>query len=116
MSENLSENVESPPVISIETGSLQSRASALVGTVVMSNVPGGGHTFPNNCSVVTHRSTPRYLEGATPKIGGISALRSENMIKKVDYNKFCEKLHTYIMNEFKNVDAIVEVTKITTWT
>ena len=33
------------------------------------------------------------------------------MIKKVNYDKFCEKLHIYIMNKFNNGDAIVEVTK-----
>ena len=33
------------------------------------------------------------------------------MIKRVNYDKFCEKLHIYIMNELKNGDAIVEVVK-----
>ena len=56
-------------------------------------------------------STPRDFEGATPQIGGILALRSENMMKKVNFDKFCEKLHTYIVNNFKNGDAIVEVTR-----
>ena len=55
-------------------------------------------------------STPRNFEGVTPQIGGILALRSENMIKKVSYDQFCEKLHTYIVNNFKNGDAIVGVT------
>ena len=55
-------------------------------------------------------STPRDFEGATPKIGGILALRSENMLKKLNYDQFCEKLHTYIVNNFKNGDAVVEVT------
>ena len=31
-------------------------------------------------------STPRDFEGATPQIGGILAIHSENMIKKVDYD------------------------------
>ena len=35
-------------------------------------------------------STPKDFEGATPQIGGILALRSENMLKKVSYDKFCE--------------------------
>ena len=56
--------------------------------------------------------TPRDSESATPQIGGILALRSENMIKKVNYDQFCEKLYTYIMNTFKNGDSVVEVTKI----
>ena len=33
------------------------------------------------------------------------------MIKKLNYDQFCEKLYTYIVNNFKNGDAIVEVTK-----
>ena len=56
-------------------------------------------------------STPRDFEGATPLVGGILGLRSENMIKKVNYDQFCEKLYTYIVNNFKNGDAIVEVTR-----
>ena len=56
-------------------------------------------------------STPKDFEGATPKIGGILALRSENMTKKVNYDQFCEKLYIFIMNVFKNGDSVVEVTK-----
>ena len=56
-------------------------------------------------------STSRDFEGATPKIGGVLALRSENVTKKVNYDAFCEKLGIYVMNELKNGDAIVEVTK-----
>ena len=56
-------------------------------------------------------STPRDFEGATPLVGGILGLRSENMIKKVNYDQFCEKLYIYIVNNFKNGDAIVEVTR-----
>ena len=33
------------------------------------------------------------------------------MTKKVNYDQFCEKLYTYIMNTFKNGDSVVEVTK-----
>ena len=40
----------------------------------------GRPTQPNNRSVPVS-STPRDFEGATPKIGGILALRSENMTK-----------------------------------
>ena len=58
-------------------------------------------------------STPRDFEGVTPKIGGVLALRSENMTKKVNYDIFCEKLGVYIMNEFKGGENVVEVTKIT---
>ena len=56
-------------------------------------------------------STPRDFAGATPKIGGILALRSENMTNKVTYDKFCEKLKVYIMNDFKGGENVVEVTK-----
>ena len=56
-------------------------------------------------------STPRDFDGATPLIGGILGLWSENMIKKVNYDQFCEKLYIYIINVFKNIDAIVEVTR-----
>jgi len=38
-------------------------------------------------------------------------LRSENMIKKVSYDQFCDKLHVYIMSHFKNGDYIVEITR-----
>ena len=56
-------------------------------------------------------STSKDFEGATPKIGAILALRSENITKKANYDVFCEKLAIYVMNELKNGDAIVEVTK-----
>ena len=56
-------------------------------------------------------STPRDYEGATPKIGGILGLRSENMTNKVSYDIFREKLSIYVMNEFKNGEHIVEVTR-----
>ena len=74
------------------------------------NGRGGRPVRPNNRNGPTS-STPRDFEGATPLIGGILCLRSENMIKKLNYDQFCEKLYTYIVNNFKNGDAIVEVTK-----
>ena len=50
------------------------------------NANGTGRTTrPNNRSGPVS-STPRDFEGATPKIGGILALRSENMAKKVNYD------------------------------
>ena len=39
------------------------------------------------------------------------SLRSENMTKKVNYDQFCEKLATFIMNVFKNGDCVVEVSR-----
>ena len=56
-------------------------------------------------------STKRDYEGATPKLGAILALRSENVTKKVNYDRFLEKLQIYIINELKNGDSIIEVTK-----
>ena len=48
-------------------------------------------------------STNRDYEGATPKLGAILALRSENVTKKVNYDRFLEKLEIYITNELKMV-------------
>ena len=70
----------------------------------------GRHTRTHNRSGPVS-STPRDFEGATPRIGGILALRSENMTKKVNYDQFCEKLSIFIMNVFKNGDCVVEVTR-----
>ena len=57
------------------------------------------------------QSTNRDFAGATPKIGGVLGLRSENVTKKVNYDSFCEKLGIYVMNELKDGDAIVEITR-----
>ena len=56
-------------------------------------------------------STNRYFEGATPKLGAVLALRSENTNKKVNYDRFLEKLAIYVVNELKNGDSLMEVTK-----
>ena len=56
-------------------------------------------------------NTSRDFEGATPSIGGILALRSENIVKKMNYDSFCEKIGVYIMKEFKNRENFNEVTK-----
>ena len=56
-------------------------------------------------------TTHRDFAGDTPKIGGILGLRSENVTKKINYDLFCEKLGTYIMTEFKNGDAVFQITK-----
>ena len=56
-----------------------------------------GPSRPTNAQA----STPRDYAGAVPEIGGILALRSENLTHKVNYDIFCEKLGVYIMNEFK---------------
>ena len=66
---------------------------------------------PPNRNVAVQSSTNKYFEGATPKLGAILALCSENIIKKVNYDCFLEKLAIYVVNEFKNGDSIVETTK-----
>ena len=53
----------------------------------------------------------RYFAGATPKIGGILGQYSKIITKKINYDSFCEKFGTYIMTEFKNGEAVIEVTK-----
>ena len=42
-------------------------------------------------------SSQKEFKGATPEIGGILALRIENVAKKLTFDKLCEKLGTYIM-------------------
>ena len=64
-----------------------------------------------NCTGTPQTSTTRDFEEATPKIGGILALRSENVTKKVNYDIFCEKLYIYVMNELKDGNVIVQVVK-----
>ena len=72
---------------------------------------GGRGNRTQNRPSTQQSSTSRDFEGATPKIGGILGLRSENVSKKVNYDAFCEKLAIYVMNELKDGDAIVEVTR-----
>ena len=38
-------------------------------------------------------------------------MRSENVAKKASYNKFCEKLRTYTMKEFRGGEYVIDVTK-----
>ena len=35
----------------------------------------------------------------------------EDVTKKINYDSFCEKLGIYVMNELKDGDAVVEVTR-----
>ena len=60
---------------------------------------------------VSFSSSTRDFEGATPKIGGVLGLRSENITKKITYDAFLEKLGIYIMTELKNGENVIEVTK-----
>ena len=66
---------------------------------------------PPNRTGTVQSTTNRDFEGATPKLNAILALRSENITKKVNYDRFLEKLAIYVINELKNGDYIIEVTK-----
>ena len=66
--------------------------------------------FNNRYGSITG-TTHRDFAGNTPKIGRILGLCSENVTKKINYDLFCEKLGTYIMTEFKNGDAVFQITK-----
>ena len=54
-------------------------------------------------------STHRDFAGDTPAIGGVLALRNENKSLKKNYDKFCDKLRTYVMKELKNGEHVVEI-------
>ena len=79
-----------------------------------SDTTSGSRRTPSRASRRTNTSftnTPKDFEGATPKIGGILALRNENVAKKINYDVFCEKLGVYVMNELKGGENVVEVTR-----
>ena len=54
-------------------------------------------------------STHRDFAGDTTGIGGALALHNENVSLKKNYDKFCDKLRTYVMKEFKNGEHVVEI-------
>ena len=56
-------------------------------------------------------SAQRDFKGATPDIGGVLALRSENVSVKTNYDKFCERLETYLMKELKGGEHVIEILK-----
>ena len=66
---------------------------------------------PSNRNGNPQSSMNRDFSGATPKLGAILALRSENITLKSNYERFMDKLAIHIVNELKDGDAIVEVTK-----
>ena len=66
---------------------------------------------PSNRNGNPQSSTNRDFSGATPKLGAILALRSENITLKSNYERFMDKLAIHAANELKDGDAIVEVTK-----
>ena len=54
-------------------------------------------------SNLTHfGSNEKNFEGAQPSVGGILALKTERLDKKVTFEIFKEKVKTYILSEFKN--------------
>ena len=55
---------------------------------------------PSNRVSTVQSSTNRDFEGATPKLGAVLALRNENVNKKMNYDRFLEKLAIYMVNEF----------------
>ena len=102
---------QSPSAANANTNNTeQSRENEQVDSGSIGNRHRGTQNRYNNRSGNVVMSTAKDFVGATPKIGGILALRSENITKK-NYDMFCEKEGTYILNEFKNGDAAVEVTK-----
>ena len=66
---------------------------------------------PSNRTGPVQSSTTSDFEGATTKLNAILALRSENVNKKVNYDRFLEKLAIYVINELKNGDSIIEITR-----
>ena len=103
---------QSPPTANANAGNAeQPQENEQASSGATGNRHRGTHNRYTNRSGNAVMSTSKDFDGATPKIGGVLALRSENVTKKLNYDMFCEKLGTYIMNEFKNGDAVVEVTK-----
>ena len=56
-------------------------------------------------------SAQRDFKGATPDIGGVLTLRSENVSVKTNYDKFCERLETYLMKELRGGEHVIEILK-----
>ena len=56
-------------------------------------------------------ATQKEFKGAAPDIGGFLVLRSENVTLKTNFDKFCEKLMTYIISEFKGGEHVIDVVK-----
>ena len=60
---------------------------------------------------VRNNTSSKEFDVASPKIGGVLGLRSENVTKKVSYDIFYKRLGIYIMIEFNHGENIIEVTK-----
>ena len=106
MTENATPEVWTPP-----SASTNNPDTARPGLTPGGSTSGARGSRTQNRPSTQQSSTSRDFEGATPKIGGILGFRSENVSKKVNYDAFCEKLAIYVMNELKDGDAIVEVTR-----
>ena len=74
------------------------------------NVTTRTNRTPNRTGSV-HSTTNHDFDGATPKLNAILALRHENVTKKVNYDRFLEKLAICVINELMNGDSIIEITK-----
>ena len=79
----------SPPDTGQVTGNSPPSTSLVANTAPTINRNKNRNPRRVNTSLST---TPRDFEGATPKIGGMLALRSENGNKKVNYDNFCKKV------------------------
>ena len=60
----------------------------------------------NNAANTT--TAQRSFEGATPAIGGVLALRSENVDKKMSYDRLKEILETYIIKNLSGGEYVIE--------
>ena len=59
--------------------------------------PSRGNRTPNRFGI-QQSTANRDFAGATPKIGGVLGLRSENVTKKVNYDSFCKKIRDLCNN------------------
>ena len=53
----------------------------------------------------------RNYEGDTPEVGGILALKAENITKKLTFDAFREKLTTYVYKELSHATYGVCIVK-----
>ena len=106
----MSEEGQSPPHY---TGASEPQPGAIRATQVQATDTENRarNTRANNRYGGTRGSSERDFSGATPQIGGVLALRSENTTKKVPFDVFLEKLETYIMNEMKQGEHLVDIAK-----
>ena len=78
------------------------------------NSGGGNRPRPNRTNdrlSAARGSSEKDFAGATPQIGGVLGLRSENVTRKIPFDVFLEKMETYIMNEMRQGEHLVDITK-----